>query len=67
MYYLTTISLGNEKCVDSSPTDIYTNDMNINCSEDINLPSNAVHIKNLQVRCTGSTDSIGAKVYKTQS
>jgi len=63
MYYLFVTNLGTSKCVSKNGQDIYTPQMNIGCGPSLNYPSNIQKVRDNDVRCTGSGNSLTAEVY----
>jgi hypothetical protein len=65
MFYLTKIILGTETGIHASPTDVYANNININCSNSINIPAGVTYLRTIQIKCTGAGTLINAKVYRS--
>lgn len=63
MYYLIQTNLGTRKCVDKSQQDIYTNNMNIGCGQNLPFPSNIQLVRINKIRCTGTPNYVNAEVF----
>ena len=63
MFYLIQTNLGVNRCVNKSPEDIYTDNMNIGCGQNLPFPNNIQFVRNNKIRCTGTANSINAQVF----
>lgn len=63
MFYLIRDNLGTQTCVHKDTSDNYTNNMNIGCGAALPYPTNVQKVRNIKIRCTGSSGSVNAEVY----
>lgn len=65
MFYLVIENLGVQQCIFKNITNIFTDNMSIDCLQSLGLPADALPFKSLSVFCNGNDDDlIPATVYK---
>jgi len=65
-YYLVINRYGRQQCISQSATDLYVNDMQIDCSQNITIPIGLTRVRDIQIFCTNDLPParISATVYK---
>lgn len=63
MFYLIKTNLGLTKCINKNKANIYSDNMHLECNQNLPFPSNVQFIEDISINCTGISDKITAKVY----
>jgi hypothetical protein len=50
-YLVINPNTADEQCVDKGPVDNFTNNMQVDCSQDVGVPADATFKRSLNVRC----------------